>query len=191
MNTLFKTIRKITVPPVFAAILLIIVYIVYPDGIHFGHLIGAIIFLSLLPLLAYPMQKYIPKYKDRGREGQRSLAMIFSFAGYSLGTIVSFLSEAPARLKLIYLEYLLCGIAMLLINKAFHLKASGHACGIVGPVVMLLSFGLLIPAAIGAVIVVPVFISSIRTKQHTLPQLLGGSVIPIAVRCILAPFFLL
>lgn len=191
MNALFKTIRKITVPPVFAAILLIIVYTSYPEEFHFGHLIGAIIFLTLLPLLAYPMQKHIPKYKDRGREGQRSLAMIFSFAGYSLGTIVSYLSEAPVRLKLIYFEYLLCGIAILLINKAFHLKASGHACGIVGPVVMLLSFGLWIPAAIGAVIVVPVYISSIITKQHTLPQLLEGSAIPIAVRCILAPFFLL
>ena len=61
---------------------------------------------------------------------------------------------------MIYLEYLLCGIAMLVINKAFHLKASGHACGIVGPVAMLYYFGLLIPAVIGTAIIVPVFVSA-------------------------------
>lgn len=191
MNTLSKFTRKITVPPVFAAVLLVIVYIAFPDGIgSLWHLLVAITFLSVLPLLAYPLQKYIPHYKERGREGQRSLAMIFSFTGYAMGTIVAYIASAPARLKMIYLEYLLCGIAMLVINKVFHLKASGHACGIVGPVAMLCCFGLYISAAIGAAIIIPVFVSSIRTKQHTLPQLLGGSGIPVAVLCILMPFFI-
>ena len=190
MDTLSKITRKITVPPVFAALLLITVYIAFPDGIGSAwHLLGAIFFLAVLPLLAYPLQQYIPKFKDRGREGQRSLAMLFSFSGYAIGTIVAYIASAPARLKLIYLEYLLCGIAMLVINKAFHLKASGHACGIVGPVAMLYYFGLLIPAVIGTAIIVPVFVSSIKTKQHTYPQLIGGSAIPIAVLLILMPFF--
>lgn len=190
MDRLSKITRKITVPPVFAAMLLIIVYIAFPDGIgSVWHLIGAIFFLGVLPLLAYPLQQYIPKFKDRGREGQRSLAMLFSFSGYAIGTIVAYIASAPARLKMIYLEYLLCGIAMLVINKTFHLKASGHACGIVGPVAMLYYFGLLIPAVIGTAIIVPVFVSSIKTKQHTYPQLIGGSAIPIAVLLILMPFF--
>lgn len=190
MDTLSKITRKITVPPVFAALLLIAVYIAFPDGIGSAwHLLGAIFFLAVLPLLAYPLQKYIPKFRDRGREGQRSLAMLFSFSGYAIGTIVAYIASAPARLKMIYLEYLLCGIAMLVINKAFHLKASGHACGIVGPVAMLCFFGLLIPAVIGTAIIVPVFLSSIKTKQHTLPQLMGGSAIPIAVLLVLMPFF--
>ena len=190
MDTLSKITRKITVPPVFAALLLITVYIAFPDGIGTAwHLLGAIFFLAVLPLLAYPLQKYIPKFRDRGREGQRSLAMLFSFSGYAVGTIVAYIASAPARLKMIYLEYQLCGIAMLVINKAFHLKASGHACGIVGPVAMLCFFGLLIPAVIGTAIIVPVFLSSIKTKQHTLPQLMGGSAIPIAVLLVLMPFF--
>ena len=190
MDRLSKITRKITVPPVFAAMLLIIVYIAFQNGIgSIWHLLGAIFFLGVLPLLAYPLQQYIPKFKDRGREGQRSLAMLFSFSGYAIGTIVAYIASAPARLKMIYLEYLLCGIAMLVINKAFHLKASGHACGIVGPVAMLYYFGLLIPAVIGTAIIVPVFVSSIKTKQHTYPQLIGGSAIPIAVLLILMPFF--
>lgn len=54
--------------------------------------------------------------------------MIFSAVGYLLGTLVAFITDVPVELKIIYLEYLLCGIAMLVLNKVFKLKASGHAC---------------------------------------------------------------
>ena len=182
MEKVFKIIRKITIPPVFAVALLIIVYISHTN--YFGsvwYLFGALFFLSILPTLAYPLQRFFKKYKDRGREGQRSLAMIFSFAGYLLGTVTAFVASAPIELKIIYLEYLLCGIGMLLLNKVFKVKASGHACGIVGPVLLFVYFGLYIPAIIGAAIVLPVYISSVRTKRHTLPQLIGGSAIPAVV----------
>ena len=178
-DQVFKTIRRITVPPVFAAALLILVYLTHADYIgHIGHLLGALFFLSVLPTLAYPMQKYIPGFKDKGRRGQRTLAMLFSFVGYLLGTAAAFAFSAPAALKLIYVEYLLCGIGMLVVNKVFGIKASGHACGSVGPVIMCLYFGLYLPAMIGTALVLFVYISSIRTGQHTLPQLFGGSTIP-------------
>ena len=173
----------------FAAALLIIVYISHAN--YFGstwHLVGALFFLTVLPTLAYPLQKYIPKYKDRAREGQRSLAMIFSFLGYLLGTVVAFIFSAPTELKIIYLEYLLCGIGMLLLNKAFKVKVSGHACGIVGPVLLFVYFGLYIPAIVGTALVLPVYISSVRTKQHTLPQLIGGSAIPAVVLLMIVIF---
>ena len=145
MDKVFKIIRRFTVPPVFATALLIIVYITHTN--YFGsiwHLLGALFFLAALPTLAYPFQRFIPKYKDRGREGQRSLAMIFSFAGYLIGTLTAFIFSAPIELKIIYMEYLLCGIGMILLNKVFKIKASGHACGIVGPVIMFIYFGLYI-----------------------------------------------
>ncbi len=192
MDKLLKFIRKITIPPVFAAALLVIVYISYAN--YFGsiwHLLGAFLFLSILPTLAYPLQKHIPKYRDRGREGQRSLAMIFSFAGYLLGTIVAFVFSSPIELKIIYLEYLLCGIGMLLLNKGFKIKASGHACGVVGPVILFLYFGLYIPAIFCAALVLPVYVSSVRTKQHTTPQLIGGSIIPAVVLLIILAIRLL
>ena len=182
MEKVFKIIRKITIPPVFAAALLIIVYITHTN--YFGsiwHLFGALLFLSVLPTLAYPLQRFFKKYKDRGREGQRSLAMIFSFAGYLLGTLTAFVFSVPIELKIIYLEYLLCGIGMLLLNKVFKVKASGHACGIVGPVLLLSYFRLYIPAIIGAVLIIPVYISSIRTKRHSPAQLICGSIIPAVV----------
>ena len=182
MEKWFKLIRKITIPPVFAAVLLIIVYITHSNcSGSLWHLFGTLFFLSILPTLSYPLQKYIPKYKDRGREGQRSLAMIFSFFGYLIGTFTVFIFSAPAEFKIICLEYLLCGIGILLLNKVFKIKASGHACGIVGPVLLLLYFGLYIPAIIGTVLIIPVYISSIQTKQHSLPQLIGGSSVPVVV----------
>lgn len=189
MEKIFKIIRTITVPPVFASALLMTVYISHTN--YFGnlwHLPGALFFLSILPTIAYPLQKYIPKYKDRGREGQRSLAMIFSFVGYLLGTVTAFAFAAPIELKIIYLEYLLCGIGMLLLNKVFKIKASGHACGIVGPVLLSLYFGLYIPAMIGIALILPVYISSVRTKQHTLAQLIGESAIPAIVLLMLMIF---
>lgn len=180
MNKISFIIRKITVPPVFAAALLMIAYIIYPHYFEtIWHMLGGLTFLCILPLLAYPLQKYIPRFKDKGRDGQKSLAMIFSAVGYLLGTLVAFVTEAPVELKIIYLEYLLCGIAMLVLNKVFKLKASGHACGIVGPVLLMLYFKMYIPAIIGTLLIIPVYVSSLKTKRHTAPQLLGGSFIPL------------
>ncbi len=182
MNKISKVIRIITVPPMFAAVLLITVYIAFSH--YYGsiwHLLGGILFLTVLPTLAYPLQKYFAHFKDRGREGQRSLAMIFSFFGYLLGVVVAFAFSAPTQLKIIYLEYLLCGVGMLLLNKVFKIRASGHACGIVGPVIMLLYFGLYIPAIVGTVLIILVYVSSIKTKRHTASQLIVGSVIPAVV----------
>lgn len=152
----------------FAVVLLCSVYFMMPSGIASAwQWLAGILFLAGLPTLAYPLQKYIPHFKGKGRDGQRSLAMLFSFAGYLLGTIVCFVIPSPKELKSIFLEYLFCGISMLVLNKVFKLKASGHACGVVGPVVMMVYFGLYIPAAVCALFVVPVYISSIKTKRHT------------------------
>lgn len=184
MNKIFLIIRKITVPPTFAATLLILGYLIYPE--FFGsiwQLVGGLAFICVLPLLAYPLQKYIPHFKDKGRAGQRSLAMIFSAVGYLLGTVIAFITKAPVEYKIICVEYLLCGISMLVLNKIFKLKASGHACGIVGPVLMMIYFRMYIPAVIGALLIIPVFVSSLRTKQHTAWQLIGGGFIPLVVLC--------
>ena len=171
----------------FAAAVSAVIYVLHPD--YFGsawHFLGTILFLCVLPTLAYPLQKYIPKYKDRGREGQRTLAMLFSFVGYLFGTLSAYILAAPTELKIIYLEYLFCGIGMLVLNKIFKIKASGHACGIVGPVILLVYFGAYIPALIGAALILPVFISSVKTKQHTAPQLICGSIIPAVMLAIIA-----
>lgn len=178
MEHIFYVIRKITVPPIFAMAFLLVIYFIKPSVFaSVWQLICGIFFLGVLPILGYPLQKYIPYFKKKGREGQRSLAMIFSVAGYLLGTFIVLVTKASSELCIVYLEYLFSGILMLVFNKGFHLKASGHACGIVGPVLLFAYFNMLIPAVIGAVFVIPVLISSLKTKRHTMPQLLGGCMI--------------
>ncbi len=180
MNKVSLFIRKITIPPVFATLLLSLVYAFNPT--YFGsiwQMFVGLFFLAVLPVLAYPLQRFIPKFKDKGRDGQRTLAMIFSFIGYLAGTCVALVCNVPKKLFIIYLTYLLCGISILISNKLFKFKASGHACGIVGPVFLLAYFKHYISAILSAFIIIPVFISSIKTKRHTSTQLIGGSIIPL------------
>lgn len=186
MKKIASIFRKIARPPIFAVAFLLTVFLTDKESIgSVWQLIGGIVTLGILPILGYPLQKYIPHFRDKGREGQRSLAMIFCFVGYLLGTLIAVFTNAPEPLLMIYLCYLSCGIGMLIFNKIFHLKASGHACGITGPVfAMLLYFRLYVPALIGAFLTVAVFASSVQTKEHTVRQLLGGTAI--AAVCITA-----
>lgn len=178
MEKTFYFIRKVTVPPIFAMAFLLVIYFMQPSIFtSVWQLICGIFFLSILPILGYPLQKYIPYFNEKGREGQRSLAMIFSVSGYLLGMFTVLITKASSELCTVYLEYMLSGISMLIFNKVFHLKASGHACGIVAPVLLFIYFNMFIPAVIGGLFVIPVLISSLKTKRHTMPQLLGGGMI--------------
>lgn len=178
MEKCFYFIRKITVPPVFAVLFLVTTYYVRPD--YFGNiyqLVFGLIFLGILPVLGYPLQKYIPHFREKGREGQRTLAMIFSMAGYLAGTAVAYVCKVRSELKVTYFLYLLVGIVMFVFNKAFHLKASGHACGITAPVLLSVKFKMPVCAVVGLVLAFPVMVSSVKTKRHTVKQLIGGCII--------------
>jgi len=182
MHKVSLVIRNLTIPPVFAAVLLLILYFTRPEICSTPwQLVGGLVFLCILPLSAYPLQRFVPHFKDKGREGQRSLAMIFSSAGYLAGVLFALLTDASDGLKLVFWEYLFCGIVILVFNKALRIRVSGHACGITGPVILLMYFGLYLPAVIGAAFIVFVYISSLQTKRHTAPQLVGGSLVPAAV----------
>ncbi len=179
MNRIAKMIRISTVAPIIAIITL---------GILFGsrseifggtfQFILSIIFLTVLPLLAYPLQPMIPSFRDKGREGQRNLAIAMAVLGYLCGIISGLCFQIPKTMWLIYLTYFISGIGIALFNKVFKIRASGHACGVVGPIVFLIYF-LGERCLIGAVILVPVYWACIKTKRHTLYQLIWGSIISI------------
>lgn len=185
VNKLAKVIRDITVAPIMALFMLIILFFenssVYGNRINF---ILAIIFLTILPLLAYPCQKYIPKYKDKGREWQRSLAMIFAVGGYILGCITNFFMDAPREMWIIYGEYFISGIFIFFFNKVLKKKASGHASGVMGPIVLLVYFKINIIIS-GIIILLGVYWASLIMKRHTIYQLLGGTLIPIVAMFII------
>lgn len=173
-------IRVITVAPIMALVLLLVLIIQAPST--FGgtaNFILAVLFLSVFPLLAYPLQPFINKFKDKGREGQRTLAMYFAVAGYILGCLFALALNAPKDVSIIYFSYLLSGSLVLIANKVFHFKASGHACGIAGPFILLVYFQQ--PVVYLAILVLGlVWLASLYVKRHTLGQLFIGTVIPFA-----------
>ncbi len=161
-----------------ALLLLIVLY--YAKADFFGNtlnLILAIFFLVVLPVMAYPLQPLIPYYKDKGRDGQRSLAMWMASAGYILGIISAIFLPVSNYLLIIYMTYLLSGISLVLLNKVVKIKASGHACGVAGPIFSLiyfigpwLLFGILVLAA--------VFWASLSMKRHDKVELIIGTTVP-------------
>ncbi|WP_099468723.1 hypothetical protein [Konateibacter massiliensis] len=182
MEKTYQLIRKFTIAPVMAVIMLITLW--FCKSVIFQNqyfLYSSIVFLVILPSMAYPLQKYIPGFRNCGREGQRNLAIIFAVAGYVLGCIVNLFFHSTIEMWFIYLEYLLSGLLIFLINKIIHVKASGHACGVLGPIVLLLNFGVYKAIIPGFVLIVGVFLSSLKLGRHTAGQLFGGSFIPIVV----------
>lgn len=178
MRKIAYVIRVITVAPIMALVLLIVLY--FNSPLTFGStavFLMTVFFLVVLPLLAYPLQPLVKKYKDKGREGQRTLAMIFAVAGYILGLASAIIFGAPTGVLVIYLAYMISGLLVALTNKVFHFKASGHACGIAGPFMLLVYFGQMIGYA-GLGVLIIAWIASFYMKRHTWPQLLVGTAIP-------------
>ncbi len=178
MKKIAYVIRVITVAPIMALVLLIVLY--FNSPLTFGStavFLMTVFFLVVLPLLAYPLQPLVKKYKDKGREGQRTLAMIFAVAGYILGLASVIIFGAPTGVLVIYLAYMISGLLVALTNKVFHFKASGHACGIAGPFMLLVYFGQMIGYA-GLGVLIIAWIASFYMKRHTWPQLLVGTAIP-------------
>ena len=129
-------------------------------------------------MLAYPLQRFIPGFRGRGREGQRSLAIIFSVIGYVLCCIFGLIFTQSVVLWMITVTYLLSGVCIFVSSKVFKFKISGHACGVFGPVSVLFYFGLFIPAAIGVGLGALVYYASLKSGRHTLPELIAGTVLP-------------
>lgn len=190
LNKISKGMRIITLAPLMAFATVTVLFInkcAFFGGTY--NFIMALLFLTVLPLLAYPLQPYIPHFKDKGRDGQRTLAMIFAVCGYILGCVTGLALSAPSLVMFIYLEYLLSGMVILIFNKVFKLRASAHACGIIGPAVMLAYFGVVWTLPIGVILYFAAFWASVRMKRHTPLQFIGGAIIPIAVLMLLSVLF--
>ena len=182
-----KTVRILTLAPLMALITLCTLFIFDSTLLGGAFLFSlAVLFLTVLPLLAYPLQRFIPHFKHKGREGQRSLAMIFAVSGYVLGCLTNLFLSAPASLWFIYLGYLISGALILVTNKLLGLRASAHACGVVGPTVILATLGLPIAIFPGIALYLAALWASLKMRRHTVAQFIGGAIIPICVLMILS-----
>ena len=106
--------------------------------------------------------------------------MIFAVGGYVISVLVNALTHASRAVWFFCLEYLLSGIIIILFNKVFHLKISGHICGVVGPMLLLIQNGLWPAFPIGCIILMLVAIASLKTGRHTVMQMVGGGIAALA-----------
>jgi len=188
LNVLSKVIGVVTIPPVFAAAMLSALYFIpvpgFDDTLQY---VLALFFLAVFPMLAYPPQPLIPGYRGRGREGQRNLAFVMSVTGYSLGILSALLIGHSIGYFSVYLSYFLSGLLLSFVNSRLHIKASGHACGLMGPIVAAIwfigrscwFFLLAVPA---------LFWARIRSGRHTFLELVSGA--GVSLICTLAALYI-
>ncbi len=185
-----KMIRVLTNAPIFAAVLCTLLYLLLPDGFASGgHYAAALGFLTVLPLLAYPIAALIPALRRKGRDGQRNLALVFSVLGYIGGFAFTMLAGGTTTEKVLFGTYLFSGVALALCTL-LHFKASGHTCGCSGPIAMLAVF--VSPWFLfGYPLLTPIIWSSRKLGRHTATQLLAGAIIPIVMMFLCRAEFLL
>ena len=174
-----KIIRVITVPPIMA--LAAFISFLFAEGFYKNvwECIAAIGFIALLPVCAYPLQRVIPPFKHQGREGQRNLAFIMCNLGYILSVIYAMIFKAGTPVTVMLITYLLSGMTLLLVNKLFGFKASGHSCGLLGPLSAITYFVSPWALPIGMTLFVLALWSSLLMKRHTLMQFIVGGAIPV------------
>lgn len=173
-ETVAKFFRVITIPSVLVCVL-VLVLSVARDDIFCGSrdIIMSLIFLSVIPVLAYPLQHLLPAFQDKSREGQRQLAFILNIVGYTLAFIFGLILHVNDRLMLIYTTYF-CSVIILAVLNLLHIRASGHACGVAGPLLFFVYF-IGWTAVIPCLVVMALIIwSSLVLKRHTIKELILG-----------------
>lgn len=189
MQKIAKAVRILTTPPIFAALLCTLLFLLldgsFASAAHYAAAVG---FLTGLPLLAYPIAAAVPSLRKKGRAAQRNLALIFSVVGYVGGFLFAVLGGGAPVEKVLFGTYLISGIALALCT-VLHFKASGHTCGLSGPVAMLSMF--VSPWFLcGYSLLTTVVWSSRKLGRHTPMQLFVGTLIPIAAMLICRVQFL-
>ncbi len=184
-DTCAKIIRILSIPPIMITTLIILLSVYRHDIFnHWSDMALSILFLGIIPVLAYPIQILVPSLKKKGRTEQRKLAFIFSIAGYSLALIWSIFFNASKQLELICSTYCISVLLLTFFNKIIHIRASGHACSVTGPLLFLIYFmdwKLCIPCIIFSLLIVW---SSLYLKRHTKKDLAMGSLV-----CVIAFLF--
>ena len=172
---LAQIIRIGSAPPFMVAVLLLLLHGTGQPGFDQpSALLCGFLFLCIVPLLAYPAARLIPALRKQGREGERKTAFLFSALSYGSGWIVSFVMQNRPLLLLFTIYTLSVGL-LLLWNKGFGVRASGHGCSVVGPLALsalYLGWWTLLP---GAVVYAAIFWSSRRLGRHTAREFLLGS----------------
>ena len=171
-----KIIRVLTIPPLLVSVLAVMLYMRVPEMFRgVWDLFALIMALAIVPTLAYPIQPLIPKFRDRGRAGQRTLAFITSAIGYVGGFLFALIADVTAELRIVFIVYFLSLLILVAFNRYSEYHASGHACGLMGPplfAIYCLGISWLLPCVLlGAAVAW----SSLYLKRHTARELILGA----------------
>lgn len=179
---LAKLVRVLSIPPVMV-VLLIIALATQRSDVYASieQVTVSVVCLAAIPALAYPVAAMIPSIRKKGRDGQRNLAFGFTAVGYVIGCLYSALRPVPRLFPFVHLTYLFSLLILVFFNRGLHVKASGHACSLTGPVGFACMFLGPIPIALGFLLYAAVAWASIRAKRHTMTEFLLGT-----LSCLLA-----
>lgn len=185
-NALAKVLRVLSIPPVLALCLLLALFYGVPGFFATrAHFFVAVACLTVVPTLAYPVSWLIRKGPEERRKAQRWLAIFFTMAGYAFVAVYALCDHATNRELVLYLTYAISVLLIALTSLTKKWRASGHACGIAGPVVA--ASYMISPWCLFAFLLLPfVFWSSLRLKRHRVGELVLGSLIPVVAFLILA-----
>ena len=171
-----KVIRVLSIPPVMAVVMVLLVRLTRPALFRSpADLWLSLLFLAAVPVLAYPVSWIIPRLRARGRDGQRTLAFVFAFIGYVCGVLYALLFRRSSGLLMLFLIYFFSAVILPVLNKLLHVRASGHASSVTGPI------GYLCAAVggwfylLGAGLFAVILWASVRIRRHTIPEFLIGS----------------
>ncbi len=167
-------VRILTAPSVLAVLLATVLFLEFRE-ISFPDFLLLALFEGIIPILGYPICFFVPTLHKQGRDFERKAAFLCSIVGYTGGVIYGLCAQKGTILLTVYFSYFASVVVLTVVNKVFRIKASGHACGIFGPMlltVLLCSPLFLIPCVC---IVGLVIFSSLYLKRHTLSQLILGS----------------
>ena len=172
-----EIIRIITIPPIEALVMLLILYGAKREVFgNLKRLMMAVIFLSVIPICAYPMASG----KRRGesdRNKQRNMAFAFNFLSYLAGMLMGYAMGCTRMLQWILNSYFLVVLILTIINKGFKIRASGHACSCTFPYLVLSYFFGNKAAVICLILYLAEFWASVTLKRHTIQEYLGGTVV--------------
>ena len=169
-------VRIISIPPVMVGILLVLIFTLRDDVITTAaEMVASLLGLTVLPVLAYPVSFAVPALRRKGREGQRSLAMYFSTVGYVAVFVYGLIASVGVGLMHIYAGYLFSVVIILVSNKVFKVRVSGHACSVSGPLVYSGYFLGIWGIIVGVVCWGAILWASLVMKRHTFKEFLLGT----------------
>ena len=172
-----KIIRIITIPPIEALVMLLILYRLKQEEFgNLGNLLMAGLFLTVIPICSYPIASR-KRGKQDMRNNQRNMAFIFNFLSYLAAMLIGYCVGCTRMLQWILNGYFLAVLILTIVNKVFKIRASGHACSCTFPYLILSYYFGGYVTVICLILYLAEFWASVELKRHTIKEFLGGTIV--------------